>query len=61
MLRKGPLRIGLVAQLNSNVRRTEYLKTATSVAHILNLKNKSHGAKVLTLLKHLLVSCAENL
>ena len=37
MLLKGPLRIGLVVQLHSKVGRTEYLKTATSVAHILKL------------------------
>ena len=49
MILKGPLRRGLVMQLHSKVGRTEYLKTATSVAHILNLSNISWNQNIDTL------------
>ena len=46
MLLKGPLRRGLVVHLHSKVGRTEYLKTATSVAHILNLNKISWSQNI---------------
>ena len=46
MILKGPLRRGLVMQLHSKVGRTEYLKTATTVAHMLNLNNLSWNQNI---------------
>ena len=46
MILKGTLRRGLVMQLHSRVGKTEYLKTATTIAHILNVNNISWSQKI---------------
>ena len=46
MILKGPLKRGIVMQLHSKVGRTEYLRTAISVAHILNLNNISWNQNI---------------